>query len=276
MEELNNKRTLLVVDDEENILSSLTRLFRREGYKILRGNSGQEGLDILEENNVGVIISDQRMPEMTGVEFLSKVKLKHPDIIRIVLSGYTDLKSITDAINEGAIYKFLTKPWDDELIKKNVLEAFELHEMKLENKMLNEELKVAYESLEKVNKSLYQNVEIKTEEAELNLRVLTIAQEVLENMPAGIIGIADDGVIAITNKLTDQWISNGGASIVGISVEHGLPPVMFDLYKKYLKNSESQYELLTLPDSIQLEVRCSKLGKYSDSDGTILVLTEAK
>ena len=103
-------RTLLIVDDEENIIRSLVRLLRRDGYHILTATSGYDGLKTLEDNTVGVVISDQRMPQMTGVEFLSKVKGLYPDTIRIVLSGYTDLNSITNAINQGAIYKFFTKP----------------------------------------------------------------------------------------------------------------------------------------------------------------------
>lgn len=274
MEEFEKVRTLLLVDDEENILSSLTRLFRREGYNILRANSGQEGIEVLKENTVGVIVSDQRMPEMTGSEFLSKVKLTHPDTIRIVLSGYTELKTITAAINEGAIYKFLTKPWDDELLKQHVAEAFELYEMKMENECLNEELKVAYASLEQVNKTLNQNVEEKTDEAAFNMRVLNIAQEVLENMPAGILGIANDGVVAITNKLSEKWIGNGTGPVIGSMAKDSLPNDLFDLYKKLSENNQELSETISLSDSLNIEVRCSKLGKNSSSDGTVLVLTK--
>ncbi|MFH1495300.1 MAG: response regulator, partial [Pseudomonadota bacterium] len=103
------ERTILLVDDEANILSALTRLLRPQGYRILRAGSGREGLELLAQNEVGVIVSDQRMPEMTGVEFLHQVRELYPDTVRIVLSGYTELNSITDAINRGAIYKFLTK-----------------------------------------------------------------------------------------------------------------------------------------------------------------------
>lgn len=267
-------RTLLLVDDEENILSSLTRLFRREGYKILRANSGQEGIETLKENSIGVIISDQRMPEMTGVEFLNKVKLTHPDTIRIVLSGYTDLKSITDAINQGSIYRFLTKPWDDELLKKNVAEAFELYEMKLKNVYLNEELKLAYASLEQANKALNKDVENKTDEAALNMHVLNIAQEVLENMPAGIVGIASDGMVAITNKLSEEWIGNGTGPVIGSMAKDSLPNNMFDLYEKFLENNDELSETISLSDSLNLDIRCSKLGKSSSSDGSVLVLTK--
>jgi diguanylate cyclase (GGDEF)-like protein/PAS domain S-box-containing protein len=117
-------QTLLLLDDEENILRALARLLRRDGYKILMATRAQDAFELLAKHDVQVIISDQRMPEMSGTEFLSRVKDLYPHTIRIVLSGYTDLKSVTDAINKGAIYKFLTKPWDDEQLRQNISQAF--------------------------------------------------------------------------------------------------------------------------------------------------------
>jgi FixJ family two-component response regulator len=119
--------TLLLVDDETNILNSLTRALRRDGYRILTATCAKEGLEILGRENVDVIVSDQRMPGMTGTELLSRVKEMYPEIVRIVLSGYTDLSAITNAINEGAIYKFLTKPWDDEDLRTQIQDAFRMH-----------------------------------------------------------------------------------------------------------------------------------------------------
>ncbi|MBD3640063.1 MAG: EAL domain-containing protein [Marinobacter sp.] len=121
------EKTLLLLDDETNILRALTRVLRRDGYRILTTTSVQEAFSLLAENRVEVIISDQRMPEMSGTEFLSRVKAIYPDTVRIVLSGYTDLKSVTEAINEGSIYKFLTKPWDDKEIREHVQKAFQYH-----------------------------------------------------------------------------------------------------------------------------------------------------
>ena len=118
------RRTLLLVDDEANILSALKRMLRRDGYEIFTAGSAREGFDILSTHAVQVIVSDQRMPEMNGTEFLSKVRGLYPDTIRMVLSGYTDLGTITESINRGAIYKFLTKPWDDEQLREQVREAF--------------------------------------------------------------------------------------------------------------------------------------------------------
>ncbi|GGC68153.1 EAL domain-containing protein [Marinobacter halophilus] len=123
----NTQKTLLLLDDEANILKALTRTLRRDGYHILSTTSISEAFSLLAKNEVQVIISDQRMPEMSGTEFLSQVKAIHPDTVRIVLSGYTDLKSVTDAINQGAIYKFLTKPWDDNQIREHIQQAFHYH-----------------------------------------------------------------------------------------------------------------------------------------------------
>ncbi|GAB6196883.1 EAL domain-containing protein [Lysobacter xanthus] len=122
------ERTLLLLDDEENVLRSLVRLFRRDGYQILTANSVREAFDLLASNRVQVIVSDQRMPDMSGTEFLARVRDLYPDTVRMVLSGYTDLATITEAINHGAIYRFLTKPWNDDELREHVREAFRAHE----------------------------------------------------------------------------------------------------------------------------------------------------
>jgi diguanylate cyclase (GGDEF)-like protein/PAS domain S-box-containing protein len=116
--------TLLLVDDEPNVLNSLRRLLRREGYRILTAGSGAEALELLALQPVQVIISDQRMPGMSGVEFLSKVKELYPETVRMSLSGYSEISTVTDAINKGAIWKYITKPWDDELLVQEIRTAF--------------------------------------------------------------------------------------------------------------------------------------------------------
>ncbi|GMQ88669.1 MAG: hypothetical protein BMS9Abin09_0099 [Gammaproteobacteria bacterium] len=132
------ERTLLLVDDELNILKAMQRLLRHDGYHILTATSGQEGLALLKDNDVKVIISDQRMPHMTGVEFLSKVNDIYPQTVRIVLSAYSDFSAVTDAINHGSIYKFFTKPWDDKLMRANVQEAFQRSELSWKNNQLTQ------------------------------------------------------------------------------------------------------------------------------------------
>jgi diguanylate cyclase (GGDEF)-like protein/PAS domain S-box-containing protein len=119
-----NRHTLLLVDDEPGIRTALTRMLRGDGYRILTASSGAEGLELLAVNPVQVIISDQRMPGMSGTEFLNTVKELYPDTVRIILSGYTDLQVVTESVNRGAVFKFLTKPWNDDLLREQVRDAF--------------------------------------------------------------------------------------------------------------------------------------------------------
>ena len=160
------KRTLLLVDDEEDITSSLSRLLRGEDYTILRAHSGKEGLELLSQNSVGVIVSDQRMPEMTGVEFLTQAKALYPKAVRIILSGYADLGAVTDSINRGAVYKYLTKPWDNESLCASIYEAFRHHELVQEEERLVHEIEIAKEELGRTNEELAALIQRKNNQIE--------------------------------------------------------------------------------------------------------------
>ena len=119
-----NRQTLLLVDDDINVLSALHRLFRRDNYRILTAVSPAEGFELLALHKVQVIVCDQRMPIMSGTEFLSKVKEMYPETIRIILSGDTGVEAVLDSINRGAIYRFYTKPWNDMELRDNIRLAF--------------------------------------------------------------------------------------------------------------------------------------------------------
>jgi diguanylate cyclase (GGDEF)-like protein/PAS domain S-box-containing protein len=119
-----NLQTLLVVDDDVNVLGALHRLFKRDNYRVLTAASPSEGFELLAMYRVQVILCDQRMPVMSGTEFLSKVKEMYPDTIRIILSGYTEVGTVLESINRGAIYRFYTKPWADEQLRDNIRAAF--------------------------------------------------------------------------------------------------------------------------------------------------------
>ncbi|MBW4690688.1 MAG: response regulator [Lyngbya sp. HA4199-MV5] len=122
-----NKPKLLVVDDEPDNLDLLFRTFHRE-YKVLRAENGPIALDLLaKEGDIAVIISDQRMPLMSGTEFLSLTATQYPDIMRIILTGYTDVEDLVEAINSGKVFKYVTKPWDDEELKGVVRQAADTH-----------------------------------------------------------------------------------------------------------------------------------------------------
>lgn len=121
---LQPSRTLLLLDDEENVLRALVRLLRRDGYRLLAASSVSEAFDLLARNDVQVVMSDQRMPDMSGTEFLARVRDLYPDTVRLALSGYTDVDTISQAINQGAVYRFLLKPWDDADLREHVRAAF--------------------------------------------------------------------------------------------------------------------------------------------------------
>lgn len=116
------KHTLLVVDDEPDVCDSVHDLLRRE-FKVLRAKNADEGFRLMKDNEVHIIMTDQRMPKVTGVELLSQIRLGHPQAVRMLFTGYADLESIIAAINQGHIFKFLKKPWQPADLEDAVREA---------------------------------------------------------------------------------------------------------------------------------------------------------
>jgi two-component system response regulator HupR/HoxA len=149
---------LLIVDDEKDILRTLTLTFE-EDYEVFAAPSGAEALEILAKEEIALIIADQRMPEMTGVEFLERTIEKHPHIIRMLLTGYTDTAALIQAINAGRVYRYITKPWDRAELKLTVKRALESYELALENQRLLRELQAANEQLKAENLYLKREVE---------------------------------------------------------------------------------------------------------------------
>lgn len=147
------KHTILCVDDELDNVDALERLFRKH-YTVLKATSGSQGLEILAENpGVALIISDQRMPQMTGVEFLEKTQRTHPEALRILLTGYTDIESVIQAVNQGQIYRYLTKPWDSADLLNTVATAIQKYDMTKELKKKNIELAKALNELKSLDKA---------------------------------------------------------------------------------------------------------------------------
>jgi response regulator RpfG family c-di-GMP phosphodiesterase len=116
------KYTLLIVDDEPDVCDSVHDLLRRE-FRVLKANSGQEGFRLMQEEEVHIIMTDQRMPQVSGVELLTKVKARNPQAVRMLFTGYADLESIIAAINQGHVYQFLKKPWQPEELIDAVRQA---------------------------------------------------------------------------------------------------------------------------------------------------------
>jgi len=141
------KISVLYVDDEENNLFSFKATFRIK-YQVYTAISGAEALKILETKPVHIIITDQRMPEMTGVEFLEKVLVKYPDPMRILLTGYADMGAVVDAVNKGKIFHYLAKPWNEEELDITITRAYDKYLEKIKLKDMNEKLSDSNDQLE--------------------------------------------------------------------------------------------------------------------------------
>ncbi|MGV3742438.1 MAG: EAL domain-containing protein [Burkholderiaceae bacterium] len=260
-------RTLLLVDDEPSILSALRRQLRQDGYDILTATDGQKGLELLAQNKIDVIVSDQRMPGMTGVEFLRKVKTLHPDTVRIVLSGFTELQSVTDAVNEGAIYKFLTKPWDDQQLREHVAEAFQHKEMSDENRRLNIEVRTANQELASANRQLEELIRHKQQQIYRREVSLDIVREALQHIPLPVIGLDDDDLIVFTNAAANELFRSEGV-LLGEPIDQFIPMLSHGMADS---GSEERWEAEI--DGTRLEVVARRMRHGTQSRGRLIVFT---
>lgn len=165
-EDILPRHTILLVDDEENILNALNRTLRKEGYRVLTAPGGEAGLSIVDRERVSLVVSDHRMPGMEGVEFLTEVRKRSPETMRMMLTGYADMKSVVAAINAGQVYRFITKPWNDEEIKLILRDAIRHYELIQENKELHVLTQKQNIQLKDLNSNLEQKVLERTQEVE--------------------------------------------------------------------------------------------------------------
>ncbi|RJP81638.1 MAG: response regulator [Candidatus Zixiibacteriota bacterium] len=214
-----NPPRLLLVDDEPNILKALQRLFFDEEYEVYCAGSGEEGLEVLAGNEVDLIIADYRMPGMNGIDFFRRARQARPEAVRIILSGYADVKALAEAINEGNIYKFIFKPWNDEDLKNTLRLALEQMRLLSENQQLARELQQKNRQLEDFNRQLEQKVEERTLELQFRNKVLSISQEILELVPIGIVGFGDKGDLVLMNLQASRYLP----AAIGRRVEEALP-----------------------------------------------------
>jgi putative nucleotidyltransferase with HDIG domain len=161
---MRHDHTVLFVDDEVNILKALKRLLRSEDMNVLCASRGQEALDLLDKNPAQVVVSDQRMPEMTGVDFLSHVRERRPDVVRMMLTGYTEMDVAVDAINRGEIYRLITKPWNDDELRATIRQAFDHADLKAEIKRLNQVTREQNFRLQDMNRNLEAKVRERTKQ----------------------------------------------------------------------------------------------------------------
>lgn len=259
--------TLLLVDDEPNILSALRRSLRRSGHRILTAGSGAEGLLMLESEVVDIIISDQRMPNMTGVEFLRRAKAHWPQTMRISLSGYTDLASISDAINEGAVFKFITKPWDDTALLATVQEAFARKRSQDKTRQLQQALALANEEQTRVNARLSSLLEEKENQVATDQAILEATHAVFSSLPVPVLGIDSEGMIAIANEAAEELL---GPGLLGCEACDSLPG---DLLTALQPGASSLPFTLGLR---QFFAQSRRVGHPGKAQGIVLTLIEMR
>jgi len=232
--------TILCVDDEENVLRSLNRLFLEEDWELLTSDSGEHGLEVLRQKEVHLIISDFRMPEMTGVEFLKEAKAIRPEAIRIILSGFADVDAIVRAINEGEIYKFISKPWNDEELKLAVRRSLEQFELIQENSGLNEKIKAQNEELRMLNENLEAKVQERTAALHLRNQALSLSQDMVEQLPIGIVGISMEEEVALINGEMISIFGLTGKPVLGMKMGECFPETIREFIKVTLESGHSQ------------------------------------
>jgi FixJ family two-component response regulator len=191
---------ILFVDDEANILRALERVFIEDDYEILTAPSGEDALEILVSvSPVQVVVSDFRMPGMNGVDFLRRVRGRWPEIVRAVLSGYADTAAIVSAINEGQIYRFIPKPWDDTDLRMTIAAAVEQHKRQAKEIMFANILQKRIDELERENSFLVGRI------AGADAR----AGEILDALPAGVLVVNGEGTIIRCNPEAASLLSGG-------------------------------------------------------------------
>lgn len=202
------RATLLLVDDEPSVLSALRRLFRMEGYQVLLANSGAEGLQVLDSQEVDLVISDMRMPEMDGAKFLNFVRERHPEIVRLLLTGYADIGSTISAINDGEIHRYIAKPWSDPDMLLVVREALRRRNLEQENQRLAVLTQAQNTELVQLNQTLEQRVKSRTAEIEqINDMLEKAYEELNENFLvavtvfSGLLEMREDGMAGHSRRV---------------------------------------------------------------------------
>lgn len=207
----NHQGTFLVIDDEPDILDAIARLFRKE-YRVLTAQSVEEAWAIIDEDDVEVVMTDQRMPEMTGIDFLSQLRRSHPHIVRVLFTGYSNISDVIDAINDGHVYRYISKPWKPVELRLFVAQAFEHYRTQRERDNLLKQLKNANEQLEEQNALL----SAANEELKVVDRVKSVFMEVVSHELNTPIAIVFGYTFLLRKELGGQLSSVAEKALAGI------------------------------------------------------------
>jgi len=203
--------TLLVVDDEPDVVKSIKDLFRLD-YRVLGTTRPSEALEILNKNDVHVVLTDQRMPEMSGVEFLRRTRGEHPETIRLLMTGYADLRTVIDAINRGHVYRYITKPWDPDELQTIIKDAVERYGLLAERRSLTQQLQQSNALLQQSDQLKTAFIRVASHELRSPMTILTGAIRLAQKTP-GMDGACQDWLDRIARAaqrlghLVDQLVT---------------------------------------------------------------------
>ncbi len=266
---------ILCVDDEKNVLKALERLFLDSDYEILTATSGEEGLEIFKNTEpVQLVISDYRMPKMNGVDFLKEVCNVRPSTVRIVLSGYADTAAIVEAINEGKIYKFMPKPWNDDELKVAVSNAIDHYFIQEKNRKLTKELAFKNQELLQINNNLEKIVEERTSDLVMQNRILTSSQNILDSLPVAVVGIDPDGAIVQCNKKGLDIFSTEEGSILGMDRHESFSDEVNTFIERVVEEGTVNGDLPS--NETNLKVKGVYMKYHGGQEGVILVIDKGE
>lgn len=261
---------ILCVDDEQNVLRALRRMFLDEDYEILTALSAEEGLGVLDqEKDVQLVISDYRMPGQNGVDFLREVCRRRPDTVRIVLSGYADAGAIVDAINEGQIYKFIPKPWNDDDLKVTLDNALERYFLHKKNAQLMHQLQESNNMLQQMNENLEALIEERAARLLIQNQALQVSQTILDALPVGVLGLDTSGTIVKVNQCACDCLHLGGQYLLGLPREEFLPTALNALVDRLADQPQISGRIEISGNALQAFVT---LMKNEEQEGLILTL----
>ncbi|MDQ7053618.1 MAG: response regulator [candidate division KSB1 bacterium] len=231
----------MFVDDEINILRMIQRLLRNEHWEMQFVRSGEEAWEALQEQPVDIIVTDHRMEGMTGTQLLARVKAAFPDTLRIIFSGYTEVSTLTEAINQGNIYKFIHKPIKEEDLRLTIRRAVENVLLMRENRKLTEKIRAQNEELRQLNEELELRIEQRTRDLYLRQKALETAQMVLDSLPTAVIGLDIEGTIVYCNSAYSSYFHKQQGEILGQMYEDVLPEPLQMLIVKTLEKKEPNH-----------------------------------
>lgn len=256
---------ILCVDDERNVLRALERIFLDDDYEIVLADSGEEGLKLLDSRGpFQVVISDYRMPVMTGVDFLKVVYERSPDTVRIVLSGYADAGAIVAAINDGHIYKFIPKPWNDEELRVTIQNCIERYFLLKQNHELLTALALA-------NHELEDKIQQRTKQLELRNRALEFSQSLLGHLPVAVAGIDETGMVAYCNDQAFTILEKLFGDIFGTNVNECSDPGLGRLVDQVRLDGSIAVDCTLTENSYRVMGRAFT---YCDSQAVVLLFLE--